>query len=168
MVFSKNIIGIMTEACKTESENIDNLSDGDVKQQLMSDIDDMEEIEESLLFRPEMVPVFEQNGKFYIDAIDLYRVMESCKECGEACDEKEAIDKIIDSNKDDGVTLEQTYVVFESDTYLKKVIKEMEEDIKNTSDVSKKAEKRAVFITTKDAFKNVINMGIQVAKKKSQ
>ncbi len=169
-IFKKSIIDVMVESANSEEYALNDLFDDETEKEFNAAIDDIAELSESLRYTPEMVPVIQHENKFYIDLSDVYRVMECCNdECpnGEESDEFDIVSNIIDANDDEGMTLENTFILVESKEYMMNIISEAKAAIKSKSGINKKTGK-AKLTAAADVFKNMKNKGLQLVKKKAK
>jgi len=160
----------MVESANSEEYALNDLFDDETEKEFNAAIDDIAELQESLRYTPEMVPVIQHENKFYIDLGDVYRVMEcyndDCEE-GDESDEFNVVSSIISANDDEGMTLENTFVVVESKEYMMGIISEAKAATKSKSGVDKKTGK-ARLTAAADAFKDMKNKGLQLIKKKGK
>ena len=169
-MFKKSIIDVMVESTKVEDFELNDLFDDETEKEFNAAIDSIGELQESLVYTPDMVPVIKHESNFYIDLGDVYRVMEcsndDCEEDNED-DEFDIVSSIIDANDDEGMTLENTFIVVESKEHMMKIVSEARAAVKSKSGISKKNGK-AKLTAAADVFKNMKNKGLKLVKKKAK
>lgn len=161
-IFQKSIIDVMVESANSEEYTLNDLFDDETEKEFNAAIDDIAELQESLVYTPDMVPVIKHENNFYIDLGDVYKVMECSND---DCDEFDAVSNIVSANDDEGMTLENTFIVVESKEYMMNIIAEAKAATKSKSGVNKKTGK-ARLTAAADAFKNMKNKGLRLVKKK--
>jgi len=165
-MFKKSIIDVMVESANAEEFMINDLFDDETEKEFNDAIDSIGELQESLIFTADMVPVIKHENNFYIDLGDVYRVMEcSSDDCEE--DEFDAVSTIISANDDEGMTLENTFIVVESKEHMMKIVSEAKAAVKSKSGINKKTGK-AKLTAAADVFKNMKNKGLKLIKKKAK
>jgi len=165
-IIQKSIIDIMVESAKVEDFEINDLFDDETEKKFNDEIDSIAELEVSLIYTADMVPVIKHENNFYIDIGDVYRVMECSNDDSEE-DELDAVSAIVSANDDEGMTLENTFIVVESKEYMTKIISEARAAVKSKSGISKKNGK-AKLTAASDVFKNMKNKGLKLVKKKGK
>ncbi len=165
-MFKKSIIDVMVESASTEEFMINDLFDDETEKEFNNAINSIGELQESLIFTADMVPVIKHENNFYIDLGDVYRIMEcSNEECED--DEFDVVSSIIDANDDEGMTLENTFIVVESKEHMMKIVSEAKAAVKSKSGINKKTGK-AKLTAAADVFKNMKNKGLKLIKKKAK
>ncbi|MCK9199102.1 MAG: hypothetical protein M0P49_05820 [Bacilli bacterium] len=165
-MFKKSIIDVMVESAKVEDFELNDLFDDETEKEFNAAIDSIGELQESLIFTPDMVPVIKHENNFYIDLGDIYRIMEcSDEECED--DEFDVVSSVISANDDEGMTLENTFIVVESKEHMMKIVSEAKAAVKSKSGIGKKNGK-AKLTAAADVFKNMKNKGLKLIKKKGK
>ena len=160
MFEKSSLSAILTESYIAEANTSDDINiDADVEE-LENDYEDIEEIEEETMFTAEMVPVIECGDQFEVDYNDLKKLMDCCHK-----DEKECLGDVCDHC---GIELDKTYVVIDSDEVMEECVEDLMTIIKEAKSPVKKNKAKLKLKNTKNLFKNLINKGIQVKKRKSK
>ena len=162
-MFKKSIIDVMVESANAEEFMINDLFDDETEKEFNDAIDSIGELQESLMFTADMVPVIKHENNFYIDLGDVYRIME----CSDDEDEFNAVSAIISANDDEGMTLENTFIVVESKEHMMNIVSEAKAAVKSKSGINKKNGK-AKLTAAADVFKNMKNKGLKLIKKKAK
>ena len=165
-MFKKSIIDVMVESANAEEFALNDLFDEEIEKEFNDAIDSIGELQESLMFTADMVPVIKHENNFYIDLGDVYRIME-CS--GDDCEDDEfsAVSAIISANDDEGMTLENTFIVVESKEHMMNIVSEAKAAVKSKSGINKKNGK-AKLTAAADVFKNMKNKGLKLIKKKAK
>ena len=165
-MFKKSIIDVMVESANAEEFAINDLFDDETEKEFNDAIDSIGELQESLMFTADMVPVIKHENNFYIDLGDVYRIMEcSDEECED--DEFDVVSAVISANDNEGMTLENTFIIVESKEHMMKIVSEARVAIKSKSGINKKTGK-AKLTAAADVFKNMKNKGLKLIKKKTK
>lgn len=157
-VLFKNVTQILSEACKNE---VTDLYDEDG---LLDDLDDIEELEDDIVYTPEMVIVVGEETsygtRYLVEYDNLYKLMESYN-----LDIEEALKKVCEHNL---ISMSNTYLVIESQEVLEESLSELADSIHEAKCPTKKAKRAKSLRNSKNFLKNVYNKGIKVVKKKSK
>jgi hypothetical protein len=160
-IFKKSTFSLISEACKTEESDCDDLYDDSVLSDLDGEIEDIDDVEESeLRYTEEMVTVIESADKsqYFIETDNLSKYMISQN----IIDVSEAISNICNANS---IEESKICLVIESEDDLHDIIKEARATSKGSTIKSKKL---GMARDTTAFLKNIKNKGIKIAKKKSK
>lgn len=161
-VLSKSITQILSEACK--SDICFNQMDEELQDELMSEIDELEELDCDLSYTVEMVNVLEQETKYGRRYLVEYENLVKLTE-GTELDIKEALNLVCEHNL---IGIQDTYVVIESQDVLEESISETTDSISEASNPVSKANRRGKLAKCGKAIKDMKNKGIKILKKKSK
>lgn len=160
-VLFKNVTQILSEACKNE---VTDLYDEFDEEDILADISELEELEDDIIYTPEMVVIVAEETsygtRYLVEYDNLYKLMESYD-----LDVKEALDKVCEHNM---ISLSDTYLVIESQDILEESLSELADSIHEAKCPSKKAKRCKSLKNSKNFLKDVYNKGIKVVKKKSK
>ena len=158
-MFGKNPYQVLTEACKTECGECDDMYEDEIEDEFEDELDDIEELEESIFYTAEMIPVIEQhtdNGVRYLIEMDnLTKFMES----NHIEDIAKAMELVGECNGLESSTLA---LVIESDD----VAEELIEEAKNEKRAKGSKKKLGVMKDAKKLLSGLKIKGIKVVKKK--
>ena len=160
-VLFKNVTQILSEACKS-NVTIKEIDD-ELQDELMSEIDELEELDCDICYTTEMVNVLEQETKFgrryLVEYENLVKLIE-----GREIDIRDALELVCEHNS---IGIQDTYVVIESQETLAESISEIKDSILEACNPVKKAKRRNKLAKCNEMIKNLKNKGIKVVKKKS-
>lgn len=161
-VLFKNVTQILSEACQSEislSEIDDELQD-----ELMSEIDELEELDCDICYTVEMVNVLEQDTKYGRRYLVEYENLLKLSE-GTDLDIKEALNLVCEHNL---IGIQDTYVVIESQDILEESISETTDSILEACNPVSRAKRRKKLAKCNEVIKNMKNKGIKIVKKRSK
>lgn len=160
-VLFKNVTEILSEACKNE---VSDLYDEFDKDEVLNELEEIEELEDDIVYTPEMVVVVGEETsygtRYLVEYDNLYKLMESYN-----LDVKEALEKVCEHNL---ISLSDTYLVIESQEVLEESLSELADSIHEAKCPTKKAKRCKSLKNSKNFLKSVYNKGIKVVKKKSK
>ena len=160
-MFLKDPYDILTEACKSECGECDDLIEDEVEQELEDEYEEVEELEDDIEYNEDMVPVIQQDieeGSRYLVEMDvLAKYMISSKEE----DPAEALKRIAEANSLEPSSM---CIVIESDDYARELIEEAKTTKKKTGSKFKLNK----IASSSKLLKHIKNKGIKVLKKKSK
>lgn len=160
-VLFKNVTELLSEACKSETYVKE--MDDELQDELMSEIDELEELDCDICYTTEMVNVLEHETKYgrryLIEYSDIVKLIE-----GRDIDIREAMELVCEHNM---IGMQDTYILIESQDILEDSISETVDSLLEACDPVCKAKRRNKLAKCNQAIKNMKNKGIKIIKKKS-
>lgn len=158
-LFEKSSLSdILVESYLVEANTSDDIDENEIAEEILNDAEDLEEVEEAT-YTAEMVPVIECGDQFEVDYNDLKKLMDCSHK-----DEKECLGDVCDHC---GIDFDKTYVVIDSDEVIEEAVEDLMTIIKEAKSPVKKTKAKLKLKNTKNLFKNLLNKGIKVKKRKS-
>lgn len=162
-VLFKGVTQILSEACQSDTVYLNEMNN-ELQDELMSEIDELDELNCDLHYTVEMVNVLEQETKYgrryLVEYENLVKLMENSQ-----LGIKESLDLVCEHNM---IGIQDTYVVIESQDVLEESISETTDSISETSNPLSKANRRNKLAKCNKAIKDMKNKGIKILKKKSK
>lgn len=161
-VLFKGVTQILSEACK--SEDYFNEIDDELQDELMSEIDELEELDCDICYTVDMVNVLEQETKYGRRYLVEYENLAKLTE-GTGVSIEEVLRLVCEHNL---IGIQDTYVVVESQDILEESISETVDSISEACNPVSKAKRRNKLAKCNEMIKNMKNKGIKIVKKKSK
>lgn len=161
-VLFKNVTQILSEACQSEISLPE--IDDELQDELMSEIDELEELDCDICYTVEMVNVLEQDTKYGRRYLVEYENLLKLSE-GTDLDIKEALNLVCEHNL---IGIQDTYVVIESQDILEESISETTDSISEACNPVSRAKRRKKLAKCNEVIKNMKNKGIKIVKKRSK
>lgn len=154
VLLQKTIVQMLSEACKTEEMNTDNVTDADMMKFLSDELTYLDSIEDDIEYTEEMVNVIMQESSYFgvrylVELDNLTKLMEST-----GMDAKEALDAVCEHNN---INAGDTYLLIESAESILEAVKKL-----SKGDLKSKAEINSTVKTIQD----LKDKGIKVLTKK--
>ena len=132
ILLQKDMVQILSEACRNEEVNVDNVADADIMKFLSDELTYLDSMEDEIEYTEEMVNVIMQEstyGSRYIVEFDnLSKLMEST-----GMDAKEALSSVCEHND---ISLGDTYILIESVESILETVKKLSKgDLKSKADL---------------------------------
>lgn len=136
---------ILTEAMELDSTDSKETVDDE---QLTREVEEVETVEESIIYTEEMIPVFHTSKGYIVEFDLLQKLIESKKLQGEYCDEEKALSLLQEHNllnEDIGVMIESENSIKTNLSRLKEQLKK-EKSPKNKSIIKKRIDDTTALI----------------------
>lgn len=148
----KNATELLQEACACDDCNVEDLYDEDEEEELDNEYDDIDDLEDDIIYTEEMVNIIQVDNNSYLGKINvieydnLNKLMES-----KSIDAKQAVDSICEYYN---IEAANTYVLIESMESIKETLQEA---------CNKGAKKKV-----SKAIKDLKDKGVKLIKKKDK
>lgn len=161
-----NSFDIITEASTMEFVN-ESVSEHDLIDSIMNIHENLNELEEDILYTKEMIPVIKVNEfTIVVDHSDLIKLMESYIKTVGVCDEERAIQILSEYYS---IPMNNIYILIESEDNFKSTVDVLLEKIKKEKDPIKKNKLRSRLNNINSKMKSLSsNTNINLMKKKNK
>lgn len=144
----------------SEAMHLDTNQDSGEDDPLLKEIQEIEELDEAVLYTEEMIPVFKTQDRYVVEYDLLQKLIESKVSIGEYCDEEKALKLLEECN---GIS--DVYILIESENSIKSNLEALKKQLK----IEKNPKNRAIIQKRiDDTNKKIKSLKEKIIKKKSE